>query len=878
MNWHPYETLLQVIDEQTIVITPNRRLSAYLHKSYQQKQLQAQHTVWLTPTILPLLSWLQNLWKQLASDPHSDMPMLLNPLQENYLWEKIIAAQTEHTSLLQLSETAEAAKSAWNLIQQWQVNLNHPSFDQTEDYTTFKCFALKFRNACQKEHWIDGASIVQVILEQIKAHKISIPKKIILVGFTEIAPQIKSLLNACETANATIEFVTLKHEHSLNYQIGLPDQDSELLTLARFAKEQFDRNPLATQGFVIPQLDQIRDHVQQVFTTVFAETDCFNISAGKNLIHYPVIYTAFKILKASKGVLPLETLSYLLNSPFVGDAERERSKRASFDLILRQSSANSINLLQIHDLLSSRCPLFARHLQAFLQLQKSAPNHQSHTAWMQHIMASLTALGWPGERSLNSHEFQVVDSFIRLLEQTSSLDQLNNNVNFNEALQVLQKAASKSVFQPKTPDAPIQVLGLLEALALPFDYLWIAGMDDLSWPEQPKPNPFIPKGLQRELKMPRATALRELHYCEEVTAQFKLSAAEVIFSYAEKKAELELTASPLIKNLPALHLDLSSYESIEEKIFNAKEIEVLLDDKGPNILPDEKIVGGTQIIKYQAMCPFKSFAEWRLYAHAIEHPTPGLRAKERGSLLHKALELFWNTYHDQETLLSLSHEELEQAIVKVIDEALNLSDITKIHSKEYLKLEATRLHKLLWNWVQIEKSRPPFKVLKSEKKVEIKLDQLSFNIRIDRIDEVDPGKKLIIDYKTGKHNDINHWFGDRLDEPQLPLYALIDPIQTVGITYAQIAPGELCFKGVSGYTIDINGVKVISELNKTTAHSWQDQLQQWQKTLANLSRDFYQGIAMVDPKDPVKTCNWCALKPLCRIYEDQGVQHDCNSH
>ena len=36
--------------------------------------------------------------------------------------------------LLQLSETADLTKSAWTLLKQWQVDLDHPAFHSAEDF------------------------------------------------------------------------------------------------------------------------------------------------------------------------------------------------------------------------------------------------------------------------------------------------------------------------------------------------------------------------------------------------------------------------------------------------------------------------------------------------------------------------------------------------------------------------------------------------------------------------------------------------------------------------------------------------------------------------------------------------------------------------
>jgi ATP-dependent helicase/nuclease subunit B len=435
----------------------------------------------------------------------------------------------------------------------------------------------------------------------------------------------------------------------------------------------------------------------------------------------------------------------------------------------------------------------------------------------------------------------------------------------------LQKMANNHFFQPKSPDAAIQVLGTLEAAGMPFDFLWAAGMDDLSWPPAPKPHPLLPKRLQRELNMPHATASRELHFCEAITQQFKDNAATIIFSHAEKLDELELQHSPLIKDVPLItknNLELEDYLHPGYKIYQSKKLEMLLDEKAPPVNEDEKIYGGISVIQYQALCPFKSFSAWRLHAREMESPLPGLKAKDRGIVLHKILELIWKQLQTHAALMEMDEEILQGMIQESIEKALAASLHSHNEFKNYIQLEKKRLHQLVLEWLQFEKLRPPFKVIFHENVSQFKIGPLTLTIRIDRIDELENGKKLVIDYKTGKNNDVNNWFGERPEEPQLPFYALLDADNVCGITFAQIYPAGYVFKGVSHFALDIQGIKLISEIKKTTALSWKEQLQQWRLALTQLSHEFYHGEAKVNPKEGDQTCIWCALKPLCRINEE----------
>src|SRR5262245_60902860 len=118
-------TFFENLNDDAVLLTPNRRLSAVLHKKYQQFQLQKNQQAWLTPSILPAATWLSLLWKEYTSLPICRSPaLLLNSAQEQCLWETILLDSEENEHLLQISETADLLKSAWGLLKQWQVDLN----------------------------------------------------------------------------------------------------------------------------------------------------------------------------------------------------------------------------------------------------------------------------------------------------------------------------------------------------------------------------------------------------------------------------------------------------------------------------------------------------------------------------------------------------------------------------------------------------------------------------------------------------------------------------------------------------------------------------------------------------------------------------------
>ena len=86
-------------------------------------------------------------------------------------------------------------------------------------------------------------------------------------------------------------------------------------------------------------------------------------------------------------------------------------------------------------------------------------------------------------------------------------------------------------------------------------------------------------------------------------------------------------------------------------------------------------------------------------------------------------------------------------------------------------LEIDRLQRVLRALLREEGLRAPFVIRAAEQEAVIALGPLTFNVRVDRIDELADGTVAIVDYKTGERATAADWFGERLRDAQVPLYA-----------------------------------------------------------------------------------------------------------
>ncbi len=124
---------------------------------------------------------------------------------------------------------------------------------------------------------------------------------------------------------------------------------------------------------------------------------------------------------------------------------------------------------------------------------------------------------------------------------------------------------------------------------------------------------------------------------------------------------------------------------------------------------------------------------------------------------------------------------------------------------------------------------------------------------------------------------------ERPDEPQLPLYAIIEEGHIYAVVFGQIRRGEMKFVGLAedpGGDKDKenkSGIPEVKTLSKSRIskdfESWQGLFDFWDQNLTKLAKNFRDGDARVDPYKS-NTCDYCDLGSFCRINElAQGLEN-----
>ncbi|MEO8157195.1 MAG: PD-(D/E)XK nuclease family protein [Betaproteobacteria bacterium] len=849
--------------EGIAVVTPNRRLAQTLAREFDELQIASGLAVWEGADILPFGAFVERLYEDaLYSDIAARLPLLLTGAQEQELWQAAIRASEWGASLLAVPRAAADCRKAWGLAHTWRiagaVTADGGGFPGNEDAKAFAQWAREYAKRCVRDGNTDGACLADIVAPLLQEAALRKPKRLVAYAFDVMPPQMRDFLDACAGQGIEVCVSDPEGKEANASRVAFASAREELEAAAGWARAKLEAGAKRI-GVVVPELGQRRREVARVFTRIMdparnlpgagRKTLPFNISLGAPLSDYPLAHAALRILELASGEIPFEQASKLVRSPFLAGSQSEMAPRARLDAGLRKLAPAHVTLGKLVALIDGT-PMLRARLEALFALAREHPGgERSPHEWGRHCSALLEAAGFPGERNLDSGEFQTQAKFNETLAEFAKLERVAPAMSFAQALVRLRRICADTLFQPESPDAPIQVLGVLESAGLEFDALWVSGLTDEAWPLAASPNPFIPPALQRKAGIPEASAEATLARGRRITAGWFAAADEVVVSHPTMEADRTLQPSPLIADIPIKAPLTATRALYRDLIFAARRSETVADGRAP-ALATKTPRGGTRILSDQAACPFRAFARHRLAAQSLEEAVTGPDARVRGQLLHTLMKVLWSELKGSQGLQGDYAPAIERAAAAAVREAML--------EEPFAGLERKRLAKLARDWLDVERGRPAFAVVATEEKRKLAVAGLELNGRIDRMDSLEAGGHALIDYKSGRPSPVE-WLGERPDDPQLPLYALNATEDISVVAFAKLKTGEMRYMGFSDRKDLIPDVKPAKDWNALVAG--------WKKEIEALGAGFASGDARVDPKKQLATCRYCDLQPLCRVYE-----------
>ncbi len=847
-------------------MTPHVELSAALLRALERSYQLAGREVWTTPQVRDFRGWLreQHAEQHLA---RGGSPRCLTDFEEREMWRAIISADASRGESVDPGVAARLAQRARRSILEHAIPWHQVVAQASAETETFLDWNRQFEERCRASNCVTAESL----LEGLQAPSDAL--------YWLETPSWRPAARSWLTLHGRPLAPCAVGRNGV-FKMRAVSPDAEMAAAADWARRRLASDENFRAWICVPDLATRRAEVIDAFDAAlavhrfgFAGDDglpSYAIAGGTPLAEYAPVQIALETLETGASAISFTRFSALLRSPYLQDSDEEQSNVALLDVKLRERAPSEatmpawLELAEATMILTGieRAAAIAR-LRAVLVTLTAVRGVRRFSDWLPVWLAALEQGPWSQPARWSSAEYQAVERFRELLTALASADALFGSHSRDSAQRILRRAARETSFQPQTGVPPIWVSSQLADPWLRYDGLWVSGMSADAWPAPIETVALLPVQLQREYGVTSASFDEQLRSAAELQARWLQRASECVFSHADAADGRASVPSPLLPSGASI-LDTAGDAPQPRPHWLAQQAEAPLleryvDELAPAFSAADR-TRGVASLRAQSLCAFRGFAATRLRADALEQPMPGFSASERGQLVHHVLEHIWSVLRDSRALDALSADARLELIDAGTDRALRAVCARRDPGATWRRRERTRLRNLLGQWLETERRRQPFTVEWLERDARLASAGLIFNLRIDRADRLlEDGARILIDYKTG--NASSDWRGERPDNPQLPVYAVLNPESLIAVAYANVNAAE------PGFVFESERVDVFRPGARKTSLEGADSLAAlldvWSGRIEALASGLATGQAQVAPT--TTACRFCSLQGLCRV-------------
>jgi ATP-dependent helicase/nuclease subunit B len=853
---------------------PTAQRASALRLAHARAQLALGRAVWATPDILTFDAWLARELARVSRDRGLRMPQLLNPAQQRELWRvalRSLPATDPGDSDDAARHVAGVARAA-ELAAAWRLPL--PTRLAGADEFALLVSALReFRQLCA-DRGLQALSLADdVLLAQLSG-----PAPL-FAGWTQLDSRQHELVRKL---GAGEDEVRAPLPPAAAETVARPEADwiAEVRAAARWCRGGLAADPGARFLIVtvhprVPvdaieaQLREVLDPASLVAAATDPEDGLLAVEGGTPLATQEPARTALGLLAlVADDALDFDDLSRLLRSPYLALDDGDGGTR--LDLWLRRAGrARWVRADLVAWLAEAPGPCHdaaTRLAAALRELDVVLDGRATLQEWARRVDALLGSFGHPGARPLDTREVQVVQRWLQLLEEFGSLDAVTSPVGAGEALRLLRDLARRSAHQAATGDVAVTLTSRLDDPLVHYDGIWVMGLSEGAWPPAGRPDPFLPPRVQQQAGIPSATAAGRLTEARRQLAQWRSRTTRLRLSYPLHDADVENRPTVLWPDTASGSPPSPGAGDSDEPmrfVFAAGASEVGdADEALPALSPGPgglELRAGTRVPSLQRDCAFRAQAELRLGAGELDTPAPGIDARLRGRLLHRTLELLWGELGGSAGL----HERDTASLADCIERAWRRASaeppprgVAPADARQ-LRREGRRTARVITDLLEVERARPAFTVLATEHRAPLHREGVRLDLRIDRIDRLDDGTLLIIDYKSGRGRALE-LLQERPAPVQLMAYLAAMDAPVGGLALLPLVPGDVAYRAVVGAPARLPSSRRVQVLD-----DWDALERRWRARIDGWLADFVAGDARVDPAP--RACENCHLPGLCRI-------------
>lgn len=863
-------SVVAALDEGRSVVTPSPQAGARLRMAWARRQLAAGRTVWDSPDILTWEAWLAREWQRSVDPAHPCASRrVLNRAQERRLWSQALqeledsqpAGTPLRTHAAALRRTAHRAR---------QYLLAPPrTATSAEEQLLWLALVRVEALAAQRGNLILGLAAPEVLaaLAAPAPGFAGVTLTPLQARLGELLWPGQSLLLPPDAPGADAPL-----------QWNLTDADEEIRGAALWCREQLARDAsrrlLVVKGggdMPLAELSaRLWRHLTQGHREALAplrDTRLLAVEGGEPLLLHPMLEQGITMLGGLLMPLEMADLSRLLLGPWFDWGETDPT---TLECALRELGCTQWSpalLLATLEGLSENHPAAAACARRLRDAHDAieATGRRPPGEWAGRFDRALMALGFPGRRQLDSSDAQCHARWRELLDEFASLDVLELALDAQGAWQELLNLARHGAHEPASGESAITLTDKTDDPLIGYDGIWVLGLTEEAFPAPPRPDAFLSTATQRRALWPEASVeLRRLQAGEQL-AGWRRRTTQLVMSHARTDGDVSRRPTRLLPQDAWNALTLPAGGEIPGRAPLERVMDAMLPELATT--PGVALRGSSQRLQLQQDCPFRAQAQMRLGATEMEAPVEGIDPRLRGQLLHGALDSLWGELRDAAAARALDPAALDALLRRHWQHAerQTLRERLVAPDARALARERRRGLAVLQQVLRLDAARDNFEVVEREQRLLARIDDVTMNLVIDRIDRLADGRRLLIDYKSGPVRTVTL---DREVRPlQLALYATAlanddRPVQALALL--QMTPGKVQLTGVADADV---GIRKIAPLD-----DWAARQGQWRSELARLLEAHLAGHAEVAPV--AGACRRCHLPMFCRINEFAPIEED----
>lgn len=878
-------------DPRSLAVVPHQRLAHQVWHRQRRAELGCGRLAWEPLPLVTLRDWWADLF-------HSLWPPvgLASSLLRLALWRRALMAGPALPGTAPTWAWAQALDETYHLLCRHSLPTLKPAGTDSPLVAWRRQITRIFLDLLRQEQMITEGELPVFLLSALDQGQLTLPEKILLVGFPIPAPGEEAWLKAVARRTTVLQLQVKGDPQAVQEALVLPDRPQEMewaaAQLLKFASRE--GLPLHRLAVTSPDLNHYAPFLTRVLAELLGPPQtagrwAYNFSQGPTLEETPLFQAAVLPLKfITVGEGRADLISLLL-SPYFGLFKPYQTELALWDRLFREHRLERGwggfrgAVLQQRGPNGDAREILPRLHQVWETLRLA---RASGREWGRRLNSTWKGLGFPGDLDeAEKGAWGRLTALLQELEGTLAAQSLD----LRELLEWLTLAARQVLLPgPGVQEAGIQIMGLLEMRGLDFSRVLCLGMNSGTFPEPPRPLPLLSPAEKRGVL--GGTYQSQHHFAREVFDAFLGTAPQIVLTRPRVVDTEERVATPLylgqwqrqeIAPLSRPHPAWLRAPAVQAALMAPKVGKPF--EEAPAAIAIS-LPGELHLTQAQTAlgCPCRFLLEVLLTIRELPEMEAGLNPRERGERLHQVLARFGWEYQkllaDLKGWDQLQARELLRATARQLLKDV-LSDLHWQAEWERWLGEGESGPGLLWEWLRLEEER--FSQGWRWQGLEVKFQDLrgpdwpfTLKGRIDRLDyRPETGELIIWDYKSGTIPGVKKVF-DLKEEFQLPGYLLAVQQGRVKLEKkpASLRAGFISLKSTREQHLKHQ------DFEKQAAR-WEEVVAAWAEGMTRLARrlqagDYRPGPTPAPHKKNRGACEYCPYPLICGFSPEPAVEEN----